>query len=267
MINVDGATRLFVIVGDPIAQVKSPGLLSDMFATRGQNALLVPIHVAPGDLTRFIDGIRPVQNIDGIVVTVPHKPAALDLCETVTERARFARSVNVMRRLPSGGFTGDNTDGLGYLDGIAARGFDVAGKRALLVGVGGAGAAIAYEIVARGAALLAVHDVDLEKRDAVIARLNAAFPGRSVAGSADPTGFDLVANATPMGMRPEHPHPVELARLVRTQFVADAITKPEVTPLLGHAQAIGCATMPGLGMLDAQADIIADFLLGQERPA
>ena len=101
----------------------------------------------------------------------------------------------------------------------------------------------------------------------MIARLNAAFPGRVTAGSADPTGFDLVANATPMGMRPDHPHPVELARLVPSQFVADAITKPEVTPLLGHARSIGCATMPGLGMLDAQADIIAGFLMGQEEPA
>ncbi|MGB0748726.1 MAG: shikimate dehydrogenase family protein [Magnetospiraceae bacterium] len=171
-----------------------------------------------------------------------------------------------MRKRPEGGWTGDNTDGQGYMDGVAARGFDIAGKRALLVGVGGAGAAVAFEILNRGAAFLAIHDVDQTRRETTIAKLDARFPGKVGAGTADPTGFNFVANVTPVGMREGDPLPVQAEKLTAAQFVADAITKPEETPMLKIARDKGCNTMPGLGMFNAQADILVDFLSGQEAP-
>lgn len=264
-LRVDGETRIFPVVGDPIAQVKSPALLSAILAERGVNALVVPAHVPADGLAAFMAGIRRMRNVEGVIVTVPHKPASLDFCDRLSERARFVGSVNVMRRESDGGWAGDNTDGQGYVDGAAARGFRMEGKSALLVGVGGAGSAIAFEILRRGASRLSIHEVDPARRERMISRLSEMFPGKVGPGTADPTGYDFVGNATPVGMREEDPLPVEADRLTSSQFVADAITRPEVTPLLQAARARGCATMPGLGMLDAQAQILVDTLLGEAR--
>jgi shikimate dehydrogenase len=263
-VTLNGETRLYYIVGDPIAQVKSPPALTAILVARGVNALVVPAHVAPTGLDGFIAAARATQNVDGIVVTVPHKIAALGHCDETTERARFAGSTNVMRRGADGRWRGDNTDGRGYLDGIAARGFEVAGRTALLVGAGGAGAAIAYEILARGAAHLKVHDIDAARRDGVLARLGERFPGRVAAGDADPGGVDLVANATPLGMREGDPFPVDVAKLMAGHFVADVVTRPDPSPLIAEARRIGCATMPGAGMFDAQAQLLVDRMLTME---
>lgn len=265
-VRLSGETHLFPIVGDPIAQVKSPGLLSQIMADRGKNGLVVPAHVTPDALKELITALRSVQNVKGIVVTVPHKSAVLDLCDHPSERAKLIGSVNVMRRSPDGGWAGDNTDGQGYMDGVAACGFDIAGKRALLVGVGGAGSAVAYEILQRGARFLAVHDLDDARRMATIAKLESLFPGRVGSGSTDPSGYEFVANVTPVGMRDDDPLPIEAEKLTGQEFVADAITKPEVTPLLKVARSKGCNTMPGLGMFNAQADILVDFLL-EDQPS
>ena len=262
-IMLDGETKLFPIIGDPIAQVKSPALLTGIMNARGINGLVVPIHVAPEDVATFFSGILTAQNVGGLIATVPHKSASIALCDSPSERAAFIGSVNVMRREADGRWVGDNTDGQGYMDGVKERGFDIEGKRALLVGVGGAGSAVAYEILERGAAFLAIHDLNTDRREQTIARLNERFAGRVSAGSSDPTGFDFVANVTPVGMRESDPLPVDAEKLIGTEFVADAITRPEVTPMLALARDKGCKTMPGLGMFNAQADILVDYLLGQ----
>ncbi|WP_378950043.1 shikimate dehydrogenase family protein [Mesorhizobium sp. ANAO-SY3R2] len=256
-----GGTRLFPVVGDPIAQVRSPEVITSILAARGEDAVVVPMHVSPPNLCQVLSAIYEVQNLSGALVTVPHKHAALSHCASVTDRARFVQAVNVVRRTDDG-WHGDNTDGQGYLDGIEREGFVVRGKRALLVGCGGAGAAIALEILERGAAQLAVHDIDLARRDEVIERLSERFPGLVVAGSADPTGFALVANATPMGMNRDDPLPVDVSMLEPWQFVACVVTKPAVPPLIAEARRLGCPTMTGTGMFDAQAETLADFLLG-----
>lgn len=261
-VTLNGETRLYYVIGDPIGQVKSPASLTAILVGRGANALVVPAHVAVTDFPTFMEAATATKNVDGLVVTVPHKIAALAFAEDISERAHFAGSTNVMRRLASGGWGCDNTDGIGYLDGAAKEGFDCGGKTALLVGAGGAGSAIAYEILARGAAHLSVHDVDTDRRDRVIARLTERFPGRVGTGSADPAGFDLVANATPLGMREGDPLPVDIARLAAIQFVADVITRPEISPLIAAARIVGAATMPGAGMFNAQAELLVDRLLG-----
>lgn len=256
-----GGTRLFPVVGDPISQVRSPEVITPILAARGEDALVVPMHISPANLPQGLAALRQVHNLEGALITVPHKRAALSLCSTVTDRARFVQSVNVVRRTGDGWY-GDNTDGQGYLDGIELQGFSVRGKRALLIGCGGAGAAIALEILERGAALLAVHDIDFARRDDVMAKLAERFPSKVVAGSVDPFGFDLVANATPLGMYPGDPLPVDVSRLEPWQFVACVVTKPKVPLLIAEARLRGCRTMTGLGMFDAQAETLVDFLLG-----
>lgn len=262
-ITLNGETRVFPIVGDPIAQVKSPGLLSVRLAAMGENAVVVPAHVTPADFDRFMAGLDVMRNVTGLVITVPHKQAARNYCAKVTRRVHFAGSVNVMRRTGAG-WIGDNTDGMGYVDGILAAGGAVDGKRVLLVGAGGAGSAIAYEFLARGADHLAIHDIDHMRRDALIARLDEAFAGKVSAGSPDPSGFEVIANATPLGMRPEDPLPVDVDKMQARQFAACPITKPERSPFIEAAAAKGCRTMPGLGMFTAQEGLLVDALLSLE---
>lgn len=257
---LSGETRVFYIIGDPIAQVKSPGLLSARLAAQGENAMVLPAHVVAQDVPTFMAGAKVTRNAPGIVITVPHKQAALGHCDRVTERARYAQAVNVMRRTDSG-WVGDNTDGTGYVEGIKAVGGTIPGKRVLLVGAGGAGSAIAYEFLAQGAAHLAIHDVDVDRRDGLIARLEEAFPGQLSVGSPDPTGFDIIANATPLGMRDGDPLPVEVNKMHGGQFAACPITKPVESPFIVAAKAKGCLTMPGLGMFKAQEAILVEALL------
>lgn len=260
-LHIDGETAFFPIIGHPIGQVKSPGGLSQIMADRGFNGMVVPIHVLPRDLAGWMAQAAVVQNCPGFIVTVPHKAACLPFCARTSKRAQMAGAVNIMIREP-GGWVGDATDGLGFAEGVAAAGFDMAGQRALLVGAGGAGSAIAYEILARGASELALHDIDQTRRDALIARLETAFPGRVRPGSADPQGFALVANATPLGMGPDDPLPIETDRLTPDQFVGDVVTRPAVPPLIAAARAQGCTTMPGMGMFNAQAVLLTETLMG-----
>lgn len=263
-LRVDGETLIFPIIGHPIGQVKSPASLSAIMAERGFNGMVVPAHILPEDLADWLTQARALRNCGGIVVTVPHKAACLGFCARVTARAKASGAVNIMIR-DGEDWVGDATDGHGYLDGIAAEGFDVAGEPALLVGTGGAGSAIAYEILARGASELALHDIDHARRDALIARLNEAFPGRARIGGVDPRGFALVANATPLGMREGDPSPVLVEYLTPDQFVADVVTRPAVPPLIAAARARGCRTMPGSGMFNAQAVLLAELLMGARR--
>ncbi len=168
-----GATRLNVIIGDPIAQVKSPAGVTHSFHQRGKDAILVPVQVAPDDLSMFLDVATRLKNLDGIIVTVPHKFGCYKHCATASERSAFLGAVNVMRRAPQGGWHGDIVDGLGFVGAARAHGRDPKGRRALLVGAGGAGSAIALALVEAGVSELALHDEDPKRRDALIGRLNA----------------------------------------------------------------------------------------------
>ncbi|MBT9385660.1 shikimate dehydrogenase [Pseudooceanicola sp. CBS1P-1] len=264
--QLDGETILFPIIGDPIAQVRSPRYLTEILAARGVNAIVPPVHVHRDHVAATLESFRHLQNLRGVVVTIPHKIASIECCDVVSERARFVGSVNVIHKDAEGRLIGDNVDGYGYLDGIRALGFEVKDKCALLVGAGGAGSAVAYEILDRGAAHLSIADLDATRRDRIIAALDARFPGRVGPGSDDPTGMDLVANVTPCGMRAGDPFPADPAKMHAGQFVADAITRPEVSPMVAAARALGCKTMTGAGMFNAEAERLVDFLLGQGLP-
>ncbi|MBR1129212.1 shikimate dehydrogenase family protein [Bradyrhizobium iriomotense] len=259
-----GATRLYVIVGEPIAQVRSPAGVSAAFAARGHDGILVPVQVAPGDLADFLSVATRLKNLDGIVVTIPHKFACYQACASATERAHFLRTVNLMRRRPDGAWHGDMVDGLGFVGAARARGINPAGMRALLVGAGGAGSAIALELVEAGVRELAIHDSTTERRDALVGQLNRVGKASVRIGSGDPAGFDFVANATPAGMKDGDPLPVDVARLALSTYCGCVITKPEVSPFIAAARRIGCVTGTGTDMYQQHQSIMVDFLLGAE---
>src|SRR6266853_1847475 len=131
--SLNGETRLHLIVGDPVAQTKSPSGLTREFAVRNVNAICVPVHVAAPDFDQFMRAAKRVHNIDGIVVTIPHKFAALRHCDEASERARFLGAANVLHRIAADRWRGDMTDGAAMVAALRRAGFKPAGKRALVI--------------------------------------------------------------------------------------------------------------------------------------
>lgn len=258
---LSGATRVHFIVGDPIAQVKSPAGVTQAFHDAGRNAVCIPAHVAPADLAGWAQGVSLAQNVDGIIVTVPHKFSCFDLCATTSDRGRFLGAVNTLRRNADGTWHGDMFDGMGYVEALKSKGCEPQGQRALLVGAGGAGSAIAYSMVMAGVRELAVHDPDTVRRDGLIARLASLGLGKVSAGSSDPTGFDICINATPIGMKDGDPHPIDSTKFTAQQFVGCVITAPAVPPMVAAARAKGCNTMTGADMFARVRDLMVQFLL------
>jgi shikimate dehydrogenase len=266
-LNLTGATRLNIIIGDPIAQVKSPGGVTQAFTDLGRDAVLVPVQIGSAHLEAFLTTATAVRNLDGIIVTVPHKFACYDFCTSSTERSRLLGSVNIMRRGAEGGWHGDIVDGLGFVGAVRANGGDPAGKRALQIGAGGAGSAIAMALVEAGVQTLAIHDTDVARRDQLIAKLKPLGRGDIRAGTADPTGFDLVANATPLGMKAGDPLPVDVSKLKSGTFVGCVITSPAVSPLIEAARRQGCRTSTGTDMYNALQSSMLDFLFAGDGPS
>ena len=261
--QLNGASRIHFIVGDPIAQVKSPAGVTQAFADAGHNAICVPAPVAPPQLAAWMAGVTLAQNVDGIIVTVPHKFACHDLSTTRSERAAFLHTVNTMRRNPDGSWHGDMFDGLGFVAAMRDNGGEPQGKRALLVGAGGAGSAIAHALVMAGVSALAIHDEDAARRTTLVDRLAGLGRCPVLHGSADPTGFDMVLNATPVGMKEGDPYPLDVSKLQPSMFAGCVITMPAITPFIAAARAKGCGTMTGAHMFGRVRDLMVAFLLGK----
>jgi shikimate dehydrogenase len=260
---LSGKTRVFFIVGDPIAQVKAPAGVTAELQKRGHDAIVVPIHVAASEVDAFLRAAATLKNVDGVFATVPHKHVAYRHCATTTPRAAFSSSANLLRRNAEGGWHGDMSDGAAFVAALRQAGFDLHGKRALQAGAGGAGAPIAYAILEAGVSVLALYDTDTARQQSIIAKLNEVFPGRATAGSTNPDGFDLIVNATPAGMRPHDALPFRADKLDRRAFVGDVITLPEVTPLLAAARRAGCDTTTGVDMFNASLAVMVDFMTGR----
>jgi shikimate dehydrogenase len=259
---LSGATRLHFIVGDPIAQVKSPAGVTEAFRAAGRNACVMPAHVSPADLGAWLAGVSLAKNVDGIIVTVPHKFASFALCATTSASAAFLRTANTLRRNADGTWHGDMFDGLGFVAAMRDNGCEPQGKKALLVGAGGAGSAIAHALVMAGVRELAIHDADATRRTTLVDRFAGLQRCPVTQGSADPTGYDVVLNATPVGMKDSDPYPLDADKITPTMFVGCVITAPAISPLIAAARAKGCATLTGAHMFGRVRDLMVDFLLG-----
>lgn len=261
MREITGHTRVFGILADPIQQVKTPQALNALMEKRGFDGVLVPCHVGAAGLAAFVGGLRHMHNLGGFVVTVPHKTAIIAVCDEVTENARQIGAVNVVRREADGRLIGDMKDGEGFVSGLRHGGIEPSGRSAFLAGAGGAANAIAFALVQAGASRLTIANRTLTKAEDLANRLRAFFPAAQVeVGSTDPTGHDLVINATSLGLKEGDPLPLAADRVASSQIVAEIIMQPEMTALLRAAAARGCRVHPGKPMLVCQLDLMASFL-------
>ncbi len=261
MTGITGRTRMIAIIGQPIRQVRSPDLLNALLARRGVDAVMVPVEVAPEDVPGFVAFQRGWRNAAGFVVTVPHKRAMAGLVDALSPRARRLGAANLVVRDPATGrLTGDHLDGMGCLAAMRAHGVEPRGRRALVVGVGGAGSAVADALCEAGVARLALRDLDAARLAEVAAMLRREHPGVAVteaAAGAGLGGYDLVVNATPVGMGGGGGLPVaaeEIGTLRPGAHVADVVTEPRVTPFLEAARERGCSVQAGEEMVAAQME-------------
>jgi shikimate dehydrogenase len=259
-VTIDGGTRLYAIIGDPITQVKSPRVLNPRFVAAAMDAVMVPVHVRPDSFEATVKSLMALGNLDGIVVTVPYKTRILPLLDIVLPMAVKVGAANAVRREKDGSWSGDMFDGRGLVSGLRAAAIALERRRVMLIGAGGAGSAVAVALADAGAATLSIFDVDPHKAAALANRVAAAFPACDVhAGPVKLVGHDTLINATPIGMAPQDGLPAPVDRLTADMLVIDVIMKPETTPLLAHARAVGCRTFNGRVMLDGQSEKLIDF--------
>ena len=257
---IAGTTRLFALVGDPVAQASAPELMNPLFARLGLDAVLVPVHARPRDLADVVRGLQRTANLDGLLIAVPHKVEACRFADRLGEAAVLSGSANALRRESDGSWTADNFDGAGFVAGLLAARHPPAGRQAALVGTGGAGAAVAVALLAAGVARLALYDREPARLGALLDRLRERFPGRVCAGAdVDLERADLAVNATPPDLCPDSPLPFAPRRLRRGCLVADIVIKPPETPLLRAAAAAGHPVHHGHHMLDHQIPLYRDF--------
>lgn len=260
MPHITGTTRLYALVGDPLRTAKSPELLNRLFMDQRKDAACIPFVVKEALLPAFAAGARALGNLSGMLVTMPHKQKMMAFVDELHPTALQVGALNVIRCNDDGRWVGAIFDGLGCVLGMQWEGNGPTNKSVLLVGAGGAGRAIAFAVASAGARSLTISDVDARRADDLARSVAEATGCSTHAGPPDPHGFEIIINATPMGMNPNDAMPVDPARLAPDSIVVDIINSPEPTPLCRAAQARGCRTQNGRSMHEGQAVHALRFL-------
>ncbi|MBU6188873.1 MAG: shikimate dehydrogenase [Betaproteobacteria bacterium] len=257
---IDGQTRLIAHIGHPTHTFKSPMIYNPYFEAAGINAVVVPMDCTAQHFEALLKAVFSLGNIIGALITMPHKVSVVGLLDQVTATVRVAGACNAVRRTPDGRLEGDMFDGAGFVRGIVRKGFDPAGRRALVVGSGGVGSAIAASLAGAGVGAITLFDVNALAATQLAARLRMQYPAIDVGtGHNDPAEFDLVVNASPLGMNDGDPLPIDVARLSADTFVGEVVMKHETTAFLAAAQARGCRTQVGTDMLFEQIPAYLEF--------
>jgi len=257
---ITGKTTLIAHLGYPTAAFKAPMIYNPYFEKAGIDAVVVPVGVQAEDYPAFLRQLVTVTNLRGALVTMPHKVTTVALADEVTPTATIAGAANALLKRPDGSLLADMFDGTGFVRGIERGGRKLAGASALVVGSGGVGSAIAASLAAAGIIRMALFDAYPASADGLAERLRRHYPDLEVStGSNDPAGFDLVVNATPMGMNEGDPLPVDMSRMDSITFVGEVVMKEEVTPFLRAAREIGCETQVGSDMLFEQIPAYLEF--------
>ena len=257
---INGNTEIIAHIGYPTHTFKSPMIYNPWFEETGINAVVVPMGCKPEHFGPFLKAVFSLENIRGALITMPHKVAVLGLLDEVTATVRVAGACNAVKKLADGRLVGDMFDGAGFVRGVQRKGFDLTGKRVLVVGTGGVGSAIAASLAGAGIAAISLFDVNADSCTALAQRLQDNCPQIEVqTGSNDPAGHDLVVNATPMGMNEGDPLPMEVSRLSPETFVGEVVMRAETTAFLAAAQARGCRTQVGTDMLFEQIPAYLEY--------
>lgn len=271
---ITGTTRIVGIFGDPVAHSLSPLMQNEAIRTAGIDAVYVPFHVASAQLCDAVRAVRTL-GLTGINLTIPHKEAACTLVDELDPLAELIGAVNTIVNC-DGRLSGYNTDGFGLLRAISGElGFEVQGKRALIIGAGGAARAAVVALARAGVAWIGVANRTPGRAERLVASLASRLEGTAFASlSLDDAlpgrldgGVDLLVNSSAVGLHGEaFALPVE--RCVRPGGVVyDMVYGGESPPLVAAARVAGIRAADGLGMLAGQGEEAFRLWFGVLPPA
>jgi shikimate dehydrogenase len=247
---ISGTTTLVAHLGFPTHTFKSSLICNPWFEKNGIDAVVVPMGITAEDYPDFFRSVFTLTNIRGALVTMPHKVTTMGLVDEISPTAAIAGATNAVLRRADGSLLADQFDGAGFVRGMLRKGFDPSGKRALVVGSGGVGSSIAASLAGLRLAEIGLFDPHTAASAALAQRIGVHYPDVKVAvGSKDPEGYDLIVNATPLGMTDGDPLPVDVDRVTPGCFVGDVVLKTDMTPFLKAAEARGCTIQVGTDML------------------
>jgi shikimate dehydrogenase len=257
---ITGHTELIAHIGFPTHTFKSPMIYNPFFEKEGINAVVVPFGCKPEHYPALLKAVFSLTNIRGALITMPHKVVTVGLLDEVTPTVNVAGACNAVKRLPDGRLVGDMFDGAGFVRGVMRKGLQLDGARTLVVGCGGVGCAIAASLAGSGIAAIGLFDVNTASAEALGRRIRDNYPAIQVStGSNDPAGYNLVVNATPMGMNEGAPLPLDVSRLDPRTFVGEVVMRTEMTAFLSAAQARGCPIQVGSDMLFEQIPAYLEY--------
>jgi len=257
---ITGTTEFIAHIGYPTHTFKSPSIYNPYFERAQIDAVLIPVACEPGPFPGVLKALFEVRNMRGAVITMPHKVSILPLLDHLSPAARVAGACNAVRRSADGGLEGDMFDGIGFVRAVQRQGLVVPGARVLIVGAGGVGSAIAASLAAAGAGAIALFDSRTEVAEALAARIAEHCPQVQLrTGSSDADGYDLVVNATPMGMNVGDPMPLDVTRVMSGSIVCDVVHSAKPTAFLMAAQARGARIQGGADMLYEQIPAYLEF--------
>ena len=276
---IDGRTRMLCLIGSPVAHSGSPAMYNYSFEKLGVNYVYVAFDVKKEETGEVIKSLK-LLGARGFNVTMPCKQAALAACDRVDAAAALIGAVNTVVN-DDGILTGYNTDGLGWVRACREAGLDLAGRKMVLAGAGGAASAIAITAAMSGLkelALFARKSGSFERAEELADKIRRNVPGCTVTlGNLEDKSSlysaiadaDVFTNATSVGMKPhEDTTLIEDTSVLRPeQFVSDVVYNPKTTRLLADARVAGCRTLDGLDMLLWQGAEAFRLYTGLEMPA
>jgi len=232
---IDGNTILIAHLGYPTTTFKAPLIYNPYFESIGVNAVVMPMAVEADVYPEVLAALFRLKNIRGALVTMPHKVTTTGLVDELSTAASIAGSCNAVLLRPDGTLRGDMFDGEGFGRGVLRKGRQVAGA-------------------------LGLFDLNSAAVEGLARRLRAHYPALALElGTRDPEGYDIVVNATPLGMNEGDPLPMDVSRIAPESFVGEVVLKSEVTPFLAAARARGCQTQIGTDMLFEQIPAYLEF--------
>ncbi|HHY40725.1 MAG TPA: shikimate dehydrogenase [Syntrophaceticus sp.] len=271
--RIKGLTKVYGLFGDPVEHSLSPIMHNTAFQALGLDCVYLPFLVKVKDIGSAVQAVRALH-LAGVNLTIPLKEHVLPYLDEVEKEAEHIGAVNTIVNR-DGRLCGYNTDAPGFLASLKAAGFDPSGKNAVILGAGGAARAVSFALAKVGAARINIYNRSVEKAEKLAADLNAAYRLPTAAGdissdlAAALKGAELLVNATPVGMYPDHRSAPLLSRkqLHQGLLVCDLIYNPLQTRLLDEAEAAGCRVLNGVGMLVWQGALAFQLWTGKKAPA
>ncbi len=246
-LSIDGKTKIYGVVGNPVEHSFSPGMHSIALQELGINAVYLPFLISEDQLPHLLDAFY-LTRVQGFNITLPFKEKIIPFLDTLSEEAKMLQSVNTVKKTEEG-WKGYNTDGSGFIRSLAANDISVTGKKVLIIGAGGAAKSIAISIAMVGASEIIILNRSRDKADVLAAMISQISSSTPVSTSTPRAHkIDITINATSVGMKDDS-SPLSDDLIKRSEQIIDIIYNPAQTTLLKQAAALSIPRMNGLDML------------------